>query len=115
MPDPSESRPAPPEDLDGEALLEWSRVCDELESAGTLAATDRALLSLWCVTWAVWKAVTAHVNKFGPIVPAANRVIGRSPWYQVQRETHRDLVKMAQQLGLRSREKKDEESTLPDF
>jgi P27 family predicted phage terminase small subunit len=94
------TRPPAPEELTGESLLEWDRVCGELAEAGRLKSADRAMIVLWCQTWAIYQAVTRHVNQFGAILPAANKVIGKSPWYTVQRECHNALVKMATEMGL---------------
>jgi P27 family predicted phage terminase small subunit len=96
----SANRPAPPEDLEGEALLEWGRVCDELAAAGRLETADRAVLSVYVETWAVWRTATRHVNTFGPVVPGQNKVVGRSPFYTVQRETAAQLRNLLADMGL---------------
>lgn len=93
-------RPAAPEDLEGEALLEWGRVCDELAAAGRLETADRALLNVYVETWAVWRTATRHVNTYGPVVPGQNHVVGRSPFYIVQRETAAQLRNLLADLGL---------------
>ena len=93
-------RPPPPDDLEGEALLEWGRVCDELAAAKRLETADRAILSVYVETWTVWRTATRHVNTFGPVVPAANNVVGRSPFYTVQRETAAQLRNLLSDLGL---------------
>jgi hypothetical protein len=63
-------RPKPPDDLDGEALLEWHRVCDELADAGRLDKIDRAILTVYATTWAVHQSVGKHVAKFGAVSDA---------------------------------------------
>lgn len=40
-PDPPKGRPEPPLPLEGLACDEWAAVCDDLESQGVLALTDR--------------------------------------------------------------------------
>lgn len=47
------SRPDPPDVVakDEEATKEWGRICDEMETWGILAETDRALLAQYCLLW----------------------------------------------------------------
>jgi len=94
------STPQPPECLVDEALLEWHRICDELESVGNLHTADRALMVLHCQTWQVNQSVAKHVAQHGPICRFNNQVIGQSPYYKTQQETGRALAKMLEQLGL---------------
>ena len=84
------NRPTPPDDLDGEALA----------STGQLAAADRALITLYCQTWAVNQQVAKHVAKFGAIIKWSNGVPGQSPWAKQQKETTAQLCKMLEQLNL---------------
>jgi P27 family predicted phage terminase small subunit len=104
MPDRTASktaRPRPPDGMEGEALLEWDRLCDDLAAAGRLDAADRAVMHVYCETWAVWRTATRHVNTFGPVVPASlNGAIGRSPFYAVQKETAAQLRNLLTDLGL---------------
>jgi P27 family predicted phage terminase small subunit len=94
------NRPLPPDELEGEALLEWHRVCDELDSAGRLDKADRAVLLLYAETWAQWRAATRGVNKHGSVVKHSNGAAGRSPFYVVQRETAAQLRGLLADLGL---------------
>ena len=103
-------RPKPPEHLTDEALLEWHRVCDELEELGHLKRCERALLTLYCETWQANQTVAKHVDKHGPIVKYPNGVVGQSPHYKTQQETGRALCKMLDQLGLTPQARKFDQS-----
>lgn len=81
------NRPIPPEHLEGEALLEWHRVCDELHSQNRLEKVDRAVLTLYAETWATWQGALRHVAKYGAVIKLHNNVAGRNPYYQVMRES----------------------------
>lgn len=94
------TRPPPPEDLDGEALLEWQRACDELEADGQLAKTDRAILTLYVHTWATWQTARRHVEQFGIVVKFPNGYPGLSPFYLVAKDCESKLQKLLQDLGL---------------
>src|SRR5689334_9981539 len=84
-------RPKPPDDLDGEALLEWQRICAELQAAGRLDKIDRAIITLYAETWAVNRAATIAVNKHGAVIKYPNGIPAASPFYKVQRESAAQL------------------------
>jgi len=46
--EPPKGRPAPPKRLKGDALAEWTRMCDRLELARTLSLVDDAVLYRYC-------------------------------------------------------------------
>lgn len=94
------NRPKPPENFEDEALFEWVRVCDDLASLDKLATADRAVLTLYCQTWATYQKVTAHVTTYGPVLPLQNNVIARSPFYTAQRELAGELARLLVLLGL---------------
>lgn len=93
-------RPNPPEELDGEALLEWHRICDELEAVGRLDKTDRAVLTLYAETWQTWRSAAKAVAKSGSVIRYPNNVVGPSPFYKVMRETGQQLRGLLADMGL---------------
>lgn len=114
------TRPAPPEELDGEPLLEWHRVCGELEAAGRLEKTDRAILVLYVETWAAWRAVSTGVTKFGAVIKFPNGVTGASPFAKLQKEYGTQLRGLLNDLGLTpaaraTKSAATEPADLPDF
>lgn len=94
------NRPAPPEDLDGEALLEWHRVCDDLDAAGKLATTDRALIHLYAQTWQTWCVAQRFVNRTGPVIKFPNGAVGQNPFYKTANETLARLTALLKEMGL---------------
>ena len=94
------TRPTPPENLDGEALLEWNRVCDELAELGALQKADRAALVLYVTTWAIHHEMMRHVEKHGAVVKWPNGVVGGSPYYKTSRECVAQLRGLLTDLGL---------------
>jgi P27 family predicted phage terminase small subunit len=100
---PTESdpnRPAPPPEIQGEAILEWDRVCNELAAAGRLDKADRAILVLYCQTWDIYQQATRGVNAHGAVVKFGNGVPGRSPFYVVARESGNQLQKLLNDMGM---------------
>lgn len=94
------TRPAPPPEISGEALLEWERICDELSSAGRLDVADRSILVLYCETWEVYRQAMRGVIAHGAIVKHHNGVAGESPFYKVSRQTSLQLRRLLTDMGL---------------
>lgn len=97
---PIKNRPEPPPEIEGEAMLEWERICIELDAAGCLEKTDRAILVLYVEAYDVYQRSMRHVRKFGPVVKWPNGIAGPSPHYKAARETSIQLQKLLADLGL---------------
>ena len=91
---------APPEELDGEALLEWDRVTHELAERDLLDQSDRAVLMLYCRTWATWREVDKLVRKYGSVIKYANGVPGPAPFFKTACEAAKQLRALLADLGL---------------
>ena len=94
------SRPKPPDSLDREGLLEWHRVCDELEDAGRLEMTDRATLTLYALTWQTWWEAEQNVQQHGPVVQLPNNIYTTSPYYDVAQQKATLLRGLMRDMGL---------------
>lgn len=92
--------PDPPEDIDGEALLEWHRIVDELDSQGALARTDRALLTIYVETWAAHRIAARRVASEGAVKEYINGNDGPSPYFKVMKETAVQLRRILKDLML---------------
>jgi P27 family predicted phage terminase small subunit len=57
--------PQVPDHLKGRALEEWERILPILEKAGTLSAADGAQLTLYCETYARWRAALEALERDG--------------------------------------------------
>lgn len=94
------ARPEPPEELEGEALLEWGRICDELAAAGRLDKTDRAILVLYVEQWSGFRAATRGVTKHGAVIKFSNKNLGLSPFFKAQKEYAKALRGLLADMGL---------------
>lgn len=94
----NQSRPKPPDGLDAEAVKEWARICKEL--GDRLDKTDRAIMSVYVRTWAVWNKMAVIVETDGPVVMLPNNWPGQSPEYKVMSETAKLLDKLLGSMGL---------------
>lgn len=94
------ARPVPPENLDGEALLEWHRACDELDGMGRLDRVDRAILTQYVRTWAENMNAARHVEQFGSVIKWGNGLPGPNPFYKVWMETGKRILDYLDRLGL---------------
>ena len=94
-------RPKPPDDLSVDAATAWHQFVDELDDAGKLEKSDRAIIALAAETWATWRTAANHVKEFGPVVEVAiNKTIGRSPFYSVMMDCAKQLAALLAELGL---------------
>lgn len=56
-PEAPKGRPAPPKDLDGEALEEWERMCDRLAKTKVMSKVDDAAIYQYCRLFAETEAL----------------------------------------------------------
>jgi P27 family predicted phage terminase small subunit len=91
-------RPAPPETLDGEALLEWFRLCDQLIADGTIAGADMSMMMIYARTYATWVEADKHVARFGAVIKHHNGVAGVNPFYKVAEKLGPQLVLMREKI-----------------
>lgn len=94
------NKPKPPEDMEGEALLEWHRVVAELAARGTLDSADRGILTVHCQTRAAHAVAAKHVAQFGPVIKWPNGVPGPSPFYKTMKECAAVLCGTLADMGL---------------
>jgi P27 family predicted phage terminase small subunit len=90
----------PSAELNGEALAEWNRVCDELAVLGRLDKADRAILTLYVQVWATNQAAQRDVFQWGSTVKYSNGNVGQAPFYKVAKETAAQLRGLLADLGL---------------
>jgi P27 family predicted phage terminase small subunit len=90
--------PKPPARVKGEALAEWKRIVPELAASGRLAMVDRALLTLFCRTWARWCELDTLLTQ--PVVKGYRNADRKHPAWPMYRELGRDLAAYAKELGL---------------
>jgi P27 family predicted phage terminase small subunit len=93
-------RPTPPPEIEGEALLEWDRCCEELEQLGRLNTVDRGILTVHCQIYAANQAAFKHVAQWGPVLKAANGVVGQGPFWKTMKDATALLQKSYAELGL---------------
>jgi P27 family predicted phage terminase small subunit len=100
------TRPRPPDDLDGDALLKFHWVCDELEKLGSLATADSDLIVLYARTHAINERAQRHVVENGEVVKLPNGWPGENPYLRIADRTTAQLSKLYDQLGLSLRTRK---------
>lgn len=100
--------PKPPTWLSREAAAEWRRVVPGLTRLDLLKEEDRATLSAYCETWAVFVAATRLVNEQGVMTEAVtvrpdgseSRRPMANPAVAIARNAGRELRGYAAQFGL---------------
>jgi P27 family predicted phage terminase small subunit len=100
--------PRPPTWLSREAAAEWRRVVPGLQRLDLLKEEDRAVLTAYCETWAVFAAATRIVNTEGltTVVRTVRKDGSESertvthPAVAIARNAGRELRSFAAQFGL---------------
>lgn len=100
--------PKPPTWLSTEARAEWRRVTPGLQRLDLLKEEDRAVLSAYCETWAVYVTATRQVTREGlTSTVVTTRADGSSterivpnPVVAIARNAGRELRGFAAQFGL---------------
>ena len=88
--------PSPPSWLDREAKAEWRRITPELHRLGLLATLDRAVLSVYCRTWAIWVKAAAALDE---IVTPGRKEDRKNPAWQIYRDAAGTLIALAKEIG----------------
>lgn len=93
--------PTPPEWLSGPARQQWALSVASLEGLDMLKPADRALMSVFCETWARYDAAISVVRAEGTTLlnPKTHHVY-KHPALSVAEFAVRDLLKFAREFGL---------------
>ncbi|MBY0442055.1 MAG: phage terminase small subunit P27 family [Mycobacteriaceae bacterium] len=93
--------PQPPEWLAGEALAEWERIAPGLEQLDLLKTADRAMLAVYCETWARFVDAVAEYKRHGLALtnPDSGRV-GKNPVVAIAEVAASQLRVYASEFGL---------------
>jgi P27 family predicted phage terminase small subunit len=94
------TRLKPPEEIEGEALLEWHRITAELRAIGRLEKVDRSLLVLYVQEWSVHHEAARVVAREGPVKEHSNGTVGPHPARQVMKDAAAQLRRMLNDMEL---------------
>ena len=103
MPAPSpvfSSQPHAPRWLNEEARREWRRVVRELHRTGVLTMVDVATLEAYCVSYARWRHGERMLEGQPEVIESDKGNLYQNPWYGVARTAMRDMLRLAQELGM---------------
>ena len=97
----SPGEPTIPESLDGkeDALRMWRNLTTILEASGVLDKTDEYALELTCLTYHEYR----YAKDLFDANPETQGSMGQtviSPWYQVQLNARKDLLRQLSEFGL---------------
>ena len=91
---------APPAWFDDEARAEWERVVPELQRLGLFSLLDRAALSGYCSTWSQFVALSAVVERTGPIQVTRTAALRPNPAVAMATKLRDQLRSWCAELGL---------------
>lgn len=92
--------PDPPDELGVDALEEWNRISPPLYNLGVLTKYDRAILSLYCQQWGVWREAQRIVKERGLIVLSKTGIEIQNPALGIANRAGERCAKYAIELGL---------------
>ncbi len=100
-PKPPPEAPDPPRHLNDEARAEWQWLCATLHQLKLLAKSDKAIMTLYCETWAEYVRVRKDVEEYGFVMispktgsPFVN------PLANVEASLKKQLLQYLSELGL---------------
>jgi len=96
---PSEA-PAPPDHLSEEAQAEWDRIVPPLARIGALATVDRAVLTLYCETWADFLRYQKEQRGRPTMVAGPNGIEYPDPLIKLVSDTRKSAAALLRDLGL---------------
>lgn len=109
-PQPEVARVDPPAFLSEPALLEWSRVCEELFNLGILSNLDRAALAAYCTAYGRWVSAEEAIrlsaqeegatDKSGLTIKTASGNIIQNPLVGAANRAMGDMIKFASEFGM---------------
>ena len=73
-PVPEKGAPPVPEFLSDEAKQEWEYLCEQLDKAGILAQSDRAVMATYCDAWAQYIKEYRRVEEMGSLLISTKEV-----------------------------------------
>ena len=98
-PVPAGGAPSPPDWLKGRALEEWQRAAPLLAAQGTLAKVDLAVMTGYCVAWAVMAEAAEAIDRFG-LTMVADGTLAANPACAALNNAMSQLQRFAAKLGL---------------
>lgn len=102
-PEPPTGCPDEPDHIkeDPIAHAEWLDVCEQLDSMGLLAKTDRTMLELYCSAYSDWRRAGDMVKRYGDVlVTGRDKSLRISPYAKSRNNAYRQLKECLTELGL---------------
>jgi P27 family predicted phage terminase small subunit len=100
-PQPPDGAPDMPEHLSDVAKQEWNWLVEMLAQMNILKQSDRAIMTLYCDTWAEYIEVRHNVEKYGMVIPNKDKTtIYQSPYINVESMLKKQLESYLAGLGL---------------
>lgn len=92
--------PNQPSYISKEAKAEWKRITPELKRLGVLATIDRAMLTTYCETWALWNVAREVISREGVTVIGQKGETVKHPAWQIYRDAATLMASLAKELGV---------------
>jgi P27 family predicted phage terminase small subunit len=92
--------PPPPPELKGEARKEWVRITTLLAAKRVLSEEDKAALTIYSTSWAMYREAQARIEEDGSVVMSATGVPIRNPYLSVLKQAWDRIRPLLSEFGL---------------
>lgn len=99
-PCPEQGVPTRPGWLAPEAKREWTRIVPELRRLGLLACIDRAMLVMWCETWAMFVEADRDIRAEGSTFTTDTGYEGPRPSVGIRFKAIEKLSQLSARFGM---------------
>ena len=99
-PKPPPAIPKPPVHLSTEARREWRRVTIELDRLSMITHVDRALLAVYCESWATWQELRLWLREHKRTYKTPTGEWKTRPEANLLYRAERQIISMANHFGL---------------
>lgn len=105
-PKPKSLAPKCPRELKKEERRAWKYLCTELELMGTLATSDRGIMTAYCFAWGNFVKAKRKLNDLEAdipdpeVIPTEKGNLIQNPWLGIANRANADVVKYGAFLGL---------------
>lgn len=99
-PSPDVVIPDPPDHFEGEALAEWKRITQELQTLRLVSAIDRASLVSYCQAWADYVKACDTIDEEGEVITSDKGGLYQNPWVSIKNSAMDRMVRISTEFGM---------------
>lgn len=99
-PKPDVMIPDAPGHFEGEALAEWKRVTQELQTLRLISNIDRAALVAYCQAWGDYVKACDTIDEEGEVITSDKGGLYQNPWVSIKNSAMDRMVRISAEFGM---------------